>query len=75
MKNKTFIIISLVLIILLFPTRSQYKDGGSIEYKSLTYSVTKVHKFAPIEDMERGKIYCEGIIIKIFDIKIFDNVK
>lgn len=42
MKKKIVIVI-LVLIVLLFPIRTQYKDGGTIEYKALLYRVIKWH--------------------------------
>lgn len=41
------VIIVAALVILLFPIRIAYKDGGSVEYKALTYSVTKYHRLPP----------------------------
>ena len=47
MKKKAIIIICiLACIILLFPVKQQFKDGGSIQYKAILYSVTKVHRLA-----------------------------
>ena len=37
----------LLLVVLLFPIRMNLKDGGSVQYKSLTYSITKVHRLIP----------------------------
>ena len=46
MKKKNIIIIVsiLVLIILLVPIKFQYKDGGTIEYRSLIYKIIKWHR-------------------------------
>ena len=52
MKNKSIIIIVIiiVLIILLFPIPNKLKDGGTIEYKALLYTITDYHKIAPEEN-------------------------
>ena len=45
MKRKYLIIVVIILIaILIIPIPSKLKDGGSIEFKSLTYKITKVHR-------------------------------
>lgn len=46
MKRKiaVAVIIVIALAILLVPCRIQYKDGGSVEYKAVTYSVTKYRR-------------------------------
>ena len=41
--RKKIIIILIVFLILIFPIRLQYKDGGTIEYRSLTYRIIKWH--------------------------------
>ena len=78
MKKKIAIIISLVfLVIILFPTRYQLKDGGSVQYRSLTYEITKVHSLISEEEAkESGKIkpYNHGYVIKILGFEIYDNV-
>lgn len=44
MKKKRRIIIAIIiLIILVIPVKLQYKDGGTIEYKALTYKIIKWH--------------------------------
>lgn len=76
MKKKVIIAIVIVaLIILLFPIRMQLRDGGTVEYKALLYKVSKVHSLTSIEEMENGKQYNEGIIIKILGFEIYNNVK
>ena len=46
MKEKKIIIIVLILllIILVIPVKLHHKDGGTIEYKSLTYKIIKWHR-------------------------------
>lgn len=72
MKRKVIIIIIiLILLVLLVPIPIHLKDGGTIEYKALTYKISKVHRLA--KDLEKG--YENGIIIEILGIKLYDNVK
>lgn len=76
MKKKVkIILIVIILLISLFPIRSQLKDGGTIEYKALLYKVSKVHSLALLEEMENGKTYNEGIIVEILGFEIYNNVK
>ncbi len=68
MKKKIIIIsILIVLILLLTPIPLHYKDGGSVEYKALLYSVTKYNE---IQDVSTTK---KGISIKILNFKIYEN--
>ena len=79
MKRKTILIsVLIILLILLFPIRSILKDGGTIEYQSLTYKISKVHRLNiqnPNDQEEPQKTYDEGIIIEIFGFEIYNNVK
>lgn len=68
MKKK--IIVVLVILILFVPIPFQLKDGGTIEWTSLTYKVSKVHKLNP--NSKTG--YEEGILIEILGMKVYDNV-
>lgn len=71
-KKKVMIVIGILLaIILLVPVPYRIKDGGSIEYHAILYSVTSVHALTP-PDYERR--YFEGTIVTILGIKVFDNV-
>lgn len=73
MKKKIIlVIIVLIAIILLFPIPMRLKDGGSIEYRSMVYKVTKYHRLAPMET-ESG--YIDGIGIEILGKEIFNNTK
>jgi len=69
-KWLTGICIALALV-LLFPIPLRLKDGGSVEYKALLYSVTDVHRLAP--ESESG--YLEGTVIEILGAEVFNNVE
>ncbi len=73
MKRKIAIavIIAAALVILLFPIRIAYKDGGSVEYRAITYSVTKYRRLAPLES---GREYDEGWKIELFGITLRDDL-
>lgn len=72
MKKKSVLIISIIVaLILLFPIPFRLKDGGSIEFKALLYTVTQYHKLAPIEDTDNG--YIEGIGIEILGMEIYNS--
>ena len=78
MKKKVIIIsVVIILVVLLFPIRNQLKDGGSIQYKSLTYEITKVHSLMPEEAEKTGKVkpYNDGYVIKILGFEIYNNVE
>ena len=73
MKNKKIAIIVIILLILLIPIPFKLKDGGTVEWKSLTYSISKVNSIYSIDDIRMG--YKKGVIIKIFNITVFNNSK
>lgn len=71
MKKKIAIIICVLLAIaLLFPLPLRMKDGGTVKYQAVLYSISDVHRLAPSEDSG----YEDGIIIEILGIQIFNNV-
>ena len=73
MKKKILIgAFLLVLIVLLFPIRLQYKDGGSVAYQSLVgiYRVTDWHQMLPLED---GEGYKEGITVELFGLDVYSS--
>lgn len=67
--------IIIITFVLLFPVKSQLKDGGTVEYQALLYKISKVHRLIPIEDMEKNKQYDDGMIIEILGIEVFNNVQ
>ncbi len=69
-KKLMFILIPLVLI-LFVPIPFHLKDGGTVEYRALTYQISNVHRI----NTNSKSGYDTGIIIKILGIKVFDNVE
>ena len=73
MKKLLTVILILVLALLLFPIRQQYKDGGSVVYSAVLYDVYNVHAMY-IEDPNDSEIkFVEGYIIKILGVQVFNN--
>lgn len=71
MKKLITVICILLVIALLLPVPMRMKDGGTVKYQALLYSVSDVHRLAPTA--ESG--YEEGIIVEILGIQIFNSVK
>ena len=75
MKKKAIIIVCVLLaIVLLFPIPMRLRDGGTIQYKAILYTVSDVHSLATVEEQEAGKEFNEGIIIEILGFEIFNSV-
>ena len=73
MKKKILIGAALlILVVLLFPIKLQYKDGGSVAYQSIVgiYRVTDWHQMLPLEE---GEGYKEGISVEILGLDIYNN--
>ena len=75
MKKGITALAVILAVVLLFPIPLRLKDGGTVVYQAVLYSVSDVHSLTSTEEMEQGKQYYEGIIIKIFGFEIFNNVK
>ena len=72
MKKKTIMrICALLLVILLIPIPFHLKDGGTVIYRAITYSVEVVHRLNP--DIDSEQAFLEGTIIKIFGIEVFNS--
>lgn len=67
---KKFLIIFLA-VILLFPIPLKLKDGGSVEFRAILYSVTKYHQLN--HEVDGG--YVDGLGVKIFGVKVLDTRK
>lgn len=75
MKKKAIIIVCVLLaIVLLFPIPMRLRDGGTVQYKAILYTVSDVHSLATVEEQEAGKEFNEGIIIELLGFEIFNNV-
>ncbi len=74
MKRKIITVICVILaLILLIPVPIMYKDGGTVEYKAVLYSIYDVHRLNP--DMESEDMFIEGIIVEILGVTVFDSTK
>lgn len=60
-------------VALLFPIPLRMKDGGSVEYRALLYSVTEVHRLNP--DMDSAQPFLEGTVIEILGMEVFSDVE
>ncbi|MCR5539983.1 MAG: hypothetical protein K6F71_03990 [Ruminococcus sp.] len=69
-KHKIFIIL-LICAVLFIPVPSWHKDGGTVEYKAVTYSVRKVHSISN----QHGTGYNVGTQVKILFWTVYDDVK
>lgn len=66
MKKKILIaVIVIILLVLLVPIPMRLKDGGTIEYKALIYTISKVHKL----NHNSASGYDNGLIIKYLEKK------
>ena len=72
--KKLLVGICIVLaLVLLIPVPIRMKDGGSVEYKAMLYSVTDVHRINP--DINSSVQFIEGTIIEIFGMEVYNNVE
>ena len=71
-KRNVAIVCILLVIILLIPIPLRLKDGGTVVYKALAYSVSRVHRLVSVK---AEKEYEEGIIIKVLGIEVYNDVE
>ena len=65
MKKRVVGICVVLALVLLMPVPLRLKDGGSVEYRALLYTVTDAHR---LPDQE-------GTIIEILGVEVFNNVE
>ena len=70
--DKVIIVVCVLLLLLLFPVRHQYKDGGSVHYDAIAYDVYDMHRIST-EDEIQG--YTVGTIVEIFGFEVFNNTR
>lgn len=71
MKKKALVIVGIILaIVLLFPIPMRLKDGGTVKYQAVLYSISDVHRLS----LESETGYEEGIIIEILGVEIYNSV-
>ena len=66
-RKEKIIVLIIILAILLIPNPLRLKDGGSVEYKAILYTVTKIHQLPP----EGRGAYIEGFEIEILGKSIY----
>lgn len=60
-----------LILLLLFPIPLRLKDGGTVKYQAVLYSISDVHRLDP--DSEDG--YQDGVIIEILGMKVYSNLE
>lgn len=71
MKKKIILFIVIIaILVLLVPIPFKLKDGGSIEFKTLLYTITKYHRL----DMESETGFQDGLGIKILGMEVYNNL-
>lgn len=79
MKKKILKIICwiLVALVLLVPIPVHYKDGGTVSYNAILYSVTKVHSLTARNgadgELEAG--YEVGTRVRVLIFPVYDDVQ
>ncbi|MDE6832858.1 MAG: hypothetical protein K2J39_01215 [Ruminococcus sp.] len=72
MKKKLKIIIPLIIaIILLVPVKEHYKDGGTVKYNAVLWSVTKHHGMT--YDSAGNAGYNTGTTVRILCFEVYSN--
>ena len=72
MDKVIIVVCVLLLVLLLFPARHQYKDGGSVHYDAIAYDVYDMHR---ISDEGEAWGYTVGTIVEIFGFEVFNNTR
>ena len=62
------IIIIFLLFVLMCPVKRYYKDGGTVAYKAILYTVYDMHAWMP-EGLE------EGTIVEILGFEVYNDTK
>lgn len=80
MKKKiiTIICVVLVALVLFEPIPLRYKDGGTVKYSALLYSVTNVHSMITLYVEEEGEYkngYEVGTIVRVLGFEVYNDVQ
>ena len=62
-------------LMLLIPVPMRLKDGGSVEWNAVLYTVTDVHRIRPTPSSVWEENFEEGIIIEILGREVFRRVE
>ena len=66
--KKIVIAAVIIVLVMLIPIPSRYKDGGSVIHQAVLYSVTNYHQMLGVD----GE-FLTGTEIKILGITIYEN--
>ena len=69
------IIIILICAALLVPIPVGYKDGGTVEYNAVLYTVRKVHRIADGPGYPNGGGYDIGTQVRLLFWTVYDDVE
>lgn len=78
MKKKLIIgALVILMAVSLIPKKLYIKDGGSVVYSALLYTVTDVHRINM--DEEAGQVnedepFVDGLIVDILGVNVYNNV-
>ena len=73
MKKKLILIAAAILLLVcLFPIPFHLKDGGTVEYKALLYTVSRVHR---LTDLDAENPYQEGVVVKVLGVELYNSVE
>lgn len=71
-RRKAWILLALVILAMLIPLHRGYKDGGTVSYDAVLYSVTQRHEIA-VQEHRRG--YYIGTEVRILFWQVYDDVE
>lgn len=71
-KKVVPVICVLLLAALLIPIPNRLKDGGSVEYHAVLYSVERRHRLGPEGS---GREYQDGTVVRLLGIEVFNSTK
>lgn len=71
-RKKALLLLIIIIIAMLIPMKITHKDGGTVEYKALLYSVIQWHQIAS-QDYHTGII--QGTEIRILFSTVYHNAE
>ncbi|MBR1898540.1 MAG: hypothetical protein IJ825_06635 [Oscillospiraceae bacterium] len=71
-RRKAWILLIAVILAMLIPMRTQYKDGGTVTYQAVLYTVTKRHSLAQ-EDHRMG--LRTGTEVRVLFWEVYNDVE